>query len=66
MKSYLLSDVRFPSLKKCTRFWRDIRNVMAPAGRVYKKKPLIGQTVSFAQIADESNKCTPAAIAHVI
>jgi len=41
-------------------FCRDIRNVMAPGGRVYKQKTLTGQTVSSAQSADESNKCTPA------
>ena len=41
-------------------FYRDIRNVMAPGGRVYKQKNLTGQTVSSAQFADESNKCTPA------
>ncbi|KAH0672727.1 hypothetical protein KY290_024953 [Solanum tuberosum] len=33
---------------------------MAPGGRVYKQKTLTGQTVSSAQSADESNKCTPA------
>ncbi|KAG5589688.1 hypothetical protein H5410_040202 [Solanum commersonii] len=33
---------------------------MAPGGRVYKQKTLIGQTVSSAQSVDESNKCTPA------
>ncbi|KAH0652924.1 hypothetical protein KY289_030602 [Solanum tuberosum] len=33
---------------------------MAPGGRVYKQKTLIGQTVSSAQSTDESNKCTPA------
>ncbi|KAG5601185.1 hypothetical protein H5410_032555 [Solanum commersonii] len=38
----------------------DIRNVMAPGGRVYKQKTLTGQTVSSAQSADESNKCTRA------
>ncbi|WMV24653.1 hypothetical protein MTR67_018038 [Solanum verrucosum] len=38
----------------------DIRNVMAPGGRVYKQKTLTGQTVSSSQSADESNKCTPA------
>ncbi|KAH0724884.1 hypothetical protein KY284_000749 [Solanum tuberosum] len=33
---------------------------MAPGGCVYKQKTLTGQTVSSAQSADESNKCTPA------
>ncbi|WMV25907.1 hypothetical protein MTR67_019292, partial [Solanum verrucosum] len=38
----------------------DIRDVMAPGGSVYKQKTLTRQTVSSAQSADESNKCTPA------